>query len=136
MDNERDFSRGSSDDPETDFAARMHSEMSSPTRFGRLALCFAVAGALTLGVMGTVAYGIWFNQDQRAYAEAMANARQALGTTASNGSAVRATSANAARPASGFTMLSMSTGQSHTVPDGESSTNPAYTKCFAVFIRT
>jgi hypothetical protein len=50
----------------------------TPVRFGRLALWIASASALTMGVMGTVAYGVWFNQDQRAYAEAMEHARQTL----------------------------------------------------------
>ncbi|SDR56457.1 hypothetical protein [Paraburkholderia tuberum] len=54
-----------------------------PPRFGRLALCLAAAGALTFGVMGTVAYGVWFNQDQQTYADAIAGARQALGSSAS-----------------------------------------------------
>ncbi|MBB5446517.1 MULTISPECIES: hypothetical protein [unclassified Paraburkholderia] len=56
-----------------------------PPRFGRLALCLAAAGALTFGVMGTVAYGVWFNQDQQTYADAIAGARQALGSSASAG---------------------------------------------------
>ncbi|HEY2607900.1 MAG TPA: hypothetical protein VGJ10_18210 [Paraburkholderia sp.] len=51
----------------------------SPARFGRLALCTAAAGALAFGVLGTVAYSVWFNHDQQAYAEAIATARQALG---------------------------------------------------------
>ena len=50
-----------------------------PARFGRLALCTAAAGALAFGVLGTVAYSVWFNHDQQAYAEAIATARQALG---------------------------------------------------------
>ncbi len=50
----------------------------TPVRFGRLALWIASASALTIGVMGTVAYGVWFNQDQHAYAEAMEHARQTL----------------------------------------------------------
>ncbi|APA89340.1 hypothetical protein BJG93_26435 [Paraburkholderia sprentiae WSM5005] len=54
-----------------------------PPRFGRLALCVAAAGALTFGVMGTVAYSVWFNQDQQTYADAIAGARQALGSAAS-----------------------------------------------------
>ncbi|CAE6803695.1 hypothetical protein [Paraburkholderia domus] len=54
-----------------------------PARFGRLALCVAAASALAFGVVGTVAYGIWFNHDQQAYADAMAGARQALGAAAS-----------------------------------------------------
>src|SRR5476649_2159862 len=50
----------------------------TPVRFGRLALWVASASALTVGIMGTVAYGVWFNQDQHAYAEAMEHARQTL----------------------------------------------------------
>jgi hypothetical protein len=49
-----------------------------PVRFGRLALWIASASALAVGIMGTVAYGVWFNQDQHAYAEAMEHARQTL----------------------------------------------------------
>ncbi|RZF29271.1 hypothetical protein EVC45_12460 [Paraburkholderia sp. UYCP14C] len=56
-----------------------------PPRFGRLALCLAAAGALTFGVMGTVAYGVWFNQDQQTYADAIAGARLALGSSAAGG---------------------------------------------------
>jgi hypothetical protein len=44
---------------------------SPPARFGRLALWVASASALTVGVLATVAYGVWFDQDQRAYAKAM-----------------------------------------------------------------
>jgi hypothetical protein len=50
-----------------------------PLRFGRLALWMASATALGIGVLGTVAYGMWFNHDQRVYAEAMASARRTLG---------------------------------------------------------
>jgi hypothetical protein len=50
----------------------------TPVRFGRLALWVASASALAVGIMGTVAYGVWFNQDQHAYAEAMEHARQTL----------------------------------------------------------
>ncbi|MCC8400365.1 hypothetical protein LJ655_00410 [Paraburkholderia sp. MMS20-SJTN17] len=57
----------------------------SPPRFGRLALCLAAAGALTFGVVGTVAYGVWFNEDQQTYTEAIAGAREALGSPASRG---------------------------------------------------
>ncbi|WP_258168000.1 hypothetical protein [Paraburkholderia sp. BL21I4N1] len=60
----------------------------APPRFGRLAMGVATAGALALGVMGTVAYGVWFNHDQQAYAEAMAGARQALGASAPVGGGV------------------------------------------------
>ena len=48
-------------------------------RFGPLALWGAFASALIVGIAGTVAYGAWFNQDQRAYSDAMAGARHALG---------------------------------------------------------
>ncbi|SEF06928.1 hypothetical protein SAMN02787142_7372 [Burkholderia sp. WP9] len=60
----------------------------APPRFGRFAMCVAVASALAIGVMGTVAYGVWFNHDQKAYTEAMAGARQALGSGASGSAAV------------------------------------------------
>ena len=50
----------------------------TPVRFGRLALWVASASALAIGIMGTVAYGVWFNQDQHVYAEAMEHARQTL----------------------------------------------------------
>jgi hypothetical protein len=53
----------------------------TPARFSRLALWVASASALTLGVMGTLAYGVWFNQDQHTYAEAMEHARQTLWLT-------------------------------------------------------
>ena len=53
--------------------------VSAPLRFGRLALWVASATALGIGVLGTVAYGMWFNHDQRVYAEAMASARRTLG---------------------------------------------------------
>ncbi|WCM24726.1 hypothetical protein NDK50_28475 [Paraburkholderia bryophila] len=71
----------------------------APPRFGRLAMGVATAGALALGVMGTVAYGVWFNHDQQAYAEAIAGARQALGASApaAGGGAPGTLTANAAR---------------------------------------
>jgi hypothetical protein len=53
--------------------------MRAPLRFGRLALWMASASALGIGVLGTVGYGMWFNHDQRVYAEAMASARKTLG---------------------------------------------------------
>ena len=46
--------------------------------FGRPALWAASAASLALGVAGTVAYGVWFNHDQRSYANAMESARRAL----------------------------------------------------------
>jgi hypothetical protein len=59
-------------------------------RFSRLALCVTAASALTLGVVGTVAYGVWFEHDQQAYAEAMSSARQSLGMpAAANGLPVK-----------------------------------------------
>jgi hypothetical protein len=59
-----------------------HGANASPPRFSRLALCVTAASALTLGVVGTAAYGVWFNHDQQAYAEAIAKARQSLGRSA------------------------------------------------------
>jgi hypothetical protein len=50
-----------------------------PLRFGRLALWMASATALGIGVLGTVAYSMWFTHDQRVYAEAMTSARRTLG---------------------------------------------------------
>ncbi|CAB3793522.1 hypothetical protein [Paraburkholderia fynbosensis] len=55
-----------------------------PPGFGRFALCIAAAGALAFGVLATVAYSVWFNHDQQAYAEAIASARQALGMPVSS----------------------------------------------------
>ncbi|WP_144141996.1 hypothetical protein [Paraburkholderia sp. BCC1884] len=72
--------------------------VAAPPRFGRLALCVAAASALALGVVGTVAYGIWFNHDQQAYAEAMTGARQALGVAGAS-AAVTAVAAVATVPA-------------------------------------
>jgi len=67
------------DGTDTDFNLDADSAAAAtPARFGRLALWVASASALTIGVMGTVAYGVWFNQDQHAYAEAMEHARQTL----------------------------------------------------------
>lgn len=54
-------------------------------RFSRLALCVTAASALTLGVVGTLAYGVWFEHDQQAYADAIAGARQSLGMPAAGG---------------------------------------------------
>jgi hypothetical protein len=56
--------------------------VSPPARFGRLALWIASASALTVGVVVTVAYGVWFDQDQRTYAKAMAAAQQTLSARA------------------------------------------------------
>lgn len=64
-------------DPALPFAS------AAPMRFGRLALWIASASGLAVGVIGTVAYGVWFNQDQNTYAQAMARARQTLSITES-----------------------------------------------------
>lgn len=102
MFNETDLPNSVADGPKTGFDASFDAEAppaaSAPPRFGRLALCVAAASALAFGVVGTVAYGIWFNHDQQAYAEAMAGARQALGMAGAPASAA-AISAIAAVPA-------------------------------------
>jgi hypothetical protein len=67
----QDRSQGFDDEVEPGFAP-------PPARFGRLALWIASTSALTVGVLATVAYGVWFDQDQRAYAKAMAAAQQTL----------------------------------------------------------
>ncbi|SOF01267.1 hypothetical protein SAMN05446635_9356 [Burkholderia sp. OK233] len=82
--NDTEFSKSAGESPETGFDAGAEPPAAAPpVRFGRLALCVATASALAFGVVGTVVYGVWFNQDQQAYADAMARARQALGTAAS-----------------------------------------------------
>jgi hypothetical protein len=68
---DQDRSQGLDDEAEPGFAP-------PPARFGRLALWIASTSALTVGVLATVAYGVWFDQDQRAYAKAMAAAQQTL----------------------------------------------------------
>lgn len=84
MFNDTDLPKSSEENLDTGFDAEAEpSAAAPPVRFGRLALCVATASALAFGVVGTVAYGIWFNHDQQAYADAMAGARQALGTAAS-----------------------------------------------------
>ncbi|CAN7632991.1 hypothetical protein LJR230_004657 [Trinickia sp. LjRoot230] len=57
--------------------ANLAPSASRPT-YGGLALWVASATALAVGVSGTIAYGIWFDRDQRAYAEAIVSAREAL----------------------------------------------------------
>jgi hypothetical protein len=97
------------DRPDADFNLDVNpAPAATPVRFGRLALWVASASALAIGVVGTVAYGVWFNQDQHAYAEAMENARQTLWITAS---------ASAAQPtsSSGYGDLSSSTPHAATV---------------------
>ncbi|MFM0212755.1 hypothetical protein PQQ96_35780 [Paraburkholderia sediminicola] len=82
--NDTDLPKSAVESPDAGFDGGAEpSAAAPPARFGRLALCVAAAGALAFGVVGTVAYGIWFNHDQQAYAEAMTGARQALGTAAS-----------------------------------------------------
>ncbi|MFM0204828.1 hypothetical protein PQR53_33935 [Paraburkholderia fungorum] len=83
MFNDTDLPRSAAAHPDaSDDAGVEPSAEAPPVRFGRLALWVAAASALTFGVVGTVAYSVWFNHDQQAYADAMARARQALGTTA------------------------------------------------------
>jgi hypothetical protein len=66
-------------DPDTGFNLAVYPAVdASPAQFGRLALWVASASALAVGVVGTAAYGIWFNHDQRIYIDALASARQAL----------------------------------------------------------
>jgi hypothetical protein len=82
--NDTEFSKSAVESADSGFDSGAEPPAAAPpVRFGRLALCVATASALALGVVGTVAYGVWFNHDQQAYAEAMAHARQALGTAAS-----------------------------------------------------
>lgn len=82
--NDTDLPNSAGENPDTGFDAGAEPVAAAPpVRFGRLALCVATASALAFGVVGTVAYGVWFNHDQQAYAEAMKGARQALGTAAS-----------------------------------------------------
>ncbi|RKR38993.1 hypothetical protein [Paraburkholderia sp. BL17N1] len=71
-------------------ASGLSNSATPPPRFGRLAMCMAAASALAIGVLGTVAYSVWFNHDQQAYAEAMAGARRALGNGVSANAAVAA----------------------------------------------
>ncbi|WP_277033843.1 hypothetical protein [Caballeronia mineralivorans] len=81
-------SQSDADRPDADFNLDANpAPAATPVRFGRLALWVASASALAVGVVGTVAYGVWFNQDQRAYAQAMENARQTLWITASTSAA-------------------------------------------------
>ncbi|SMG56235.1 hypothetical protein [Paraburkholderia susongensis] len=75
-----DLSQSAAEGPDSGFDADgPPATAAAPPRFGRLALCVAAAGALAFGVMGTVAYGVWFNHDQQTYTEAIAGARKALG---------------------------------------------------------
>jgi hypothetical protein len=79
MANHSDFPYSKADGREAEFEdGDPYGADVSPAGFGRLALCMAAAAALACGVLGTVAYSVWFNHDQQAYAEAIATARQAL----------------------------------------------------------
>lgn len=83
MFNDTDLPKSAVESPDTRFdAGGERLAAAPPVRFGRLALCVATASALVVGVVGTVAYGVWFNHDQQRYADAIAGARQALGTAA------------------------------------------------------
>ncbi|MFT4066626.1 hypothetical protein [Paraburkholderia sp.] len=84
-------------DPDSDLDG-LRASGAAPPRFGRLALCVAAAGALTFGVIGTVAYGVWFNHDQQTYAEAITSARRALGSSEPGGTRGFAQSAAQAGP--------------------------------------
>lgn len=102
MANDTDLPQSELDGPDPGFveADGLHGTSASPPRFGRLALFVAAAGALAFGVLGTVAYGVWFNHDQQAYAEAMTGARQALGVpAAASGSAAASMAAKSAASA-------------------------------------
>ena len=112
MANDTDFPQSERERQDAGFDADSMSGMSgtsaSPPRISRLALCVATAGALAIGVFGTIAYGVWFNHDQQAYAEAVASARQALGLpSAAPGTAVtlaaagKSDSSTSAGPTSG-----------------------------------
>jgi hypothetical protein len=97
MANDTDLPQSEIEGPESGFdETDGHGTNASPPRFGRLALCVAAAGALAFGVLGTVAYSVWFNHDQQAYAEAIANARQAFGVPAASGSAAASMAAKSA----------------------------------------
>ena len=79
MANHSDFPYSEADGREAEFEdGDLYGADASPARFGHLALFTAAAAALACGVLGTVAYSVWFNHDQQAYAEAIATARQAL----------------------------------------------------------
>ncbi|CAB3787747.1 hypothetical protein LMG28614_02562 [Paraburkholderia ultramafica] len=95
MANDTDLPQSEPDgpDPGSVEADGLYETNASPPRFGRLVLCVSAAGALAFGVVGTVAYGVWFNHDQQAYAEAMTGARQALGVPAAASGAAAASMA-------------------------------------------
>jgi hypothetical protein len=128
MANDTDLHQSEIERPEAGFEVHgVHGTRASPPRFGRLALCVAAAGALAIGVFGTVAYGVWFNQDQQAYAEAIASARQALGMpAAAQGTSVIAATAGtsaaaapAGTPAGAQAVQAVQADQAAPVRDGE-----------------
>ncbi|RKT21947.1 hypothetical protein B0G69_5362 [Paraburkholderia sp. RAU2J] len=85
MANDSDFPQSEAEGQDRRFDIRgAHRTSAPPPGFGRFALCIAAAGALAFGVLATVAYSVWFNHDQQAYAEAIASARQALGMQVSS----------------------------------------------------
>lgn len=94
--NDTDVPEADAGGPDIGFDTNFHAP---PARFERLTLCVAAASALAFGVVGTVAYGVWFNQDQQAYADAMTGARQALG-------AMQSTPATPATPITPSAVLS------------------------------
>ncbi|MGF6770825.1 hypothetical protein P3T18_003304 [Paraburkholderia sp. GAS199] len=115
MASEPDFPSKPSDRPEPERVPGAQNDAAfASRRFGRLALCFAATGALAFGVIGTVAYGVWFNHDQRAYAEAMSNARLALAATppvASSGQTTLAFTRPAPAASANYAMVPTSTGK-------------------------
>ncbi|QQC65729.1 hypothetical protein I6I06_23230 [Paraburkholderia ginsengisoli] len=100
MANDSDMPQSETEGPGSAFDTRgPRPTTASPPAFGRLALCIAAAGALAFGVLGTVAYGVWFNHDQQTYAEAIAGVRQALGMPGSTSvAAAGATNGRLAEP--------------------------------------
>lgn len=99
MSNDTDLPKSAVERPDIGFdpgSGSGRSAAAPPVRFGRLALCVAAASALAVGVVGTVAYGVWFNHDQQRYADAIAGARQALGAAGST--AVRQAIAESTTP--------------------------------------
>jgi hypothetical protein len=60
--------------------------------FSRVTLWAASISAIAVGVVGTGAYGVWFNHDQRGYVEAMASPQHAPEMTAPTASATQTAS--------------------------------------------
>jgi hypothetical protein len=96
MFNDTELPKSSLDGPDIGSQTDDQAPAAAPPRFGRLAMCVGAASALVIGVMGTVAYGVWFNHDQQAYADAMVDARKALGGAAPATTAVMAKTASVA----------------------------------------